>query len=323
MPAKLGRSFGTLAAVIQPLAIFVAITSCLFMALAMLPTDAATVIAGADAQRAQQLRAELQLDQPAWLRLLRWWQHVASGDFGTSWQSGRPCSKTVVTALQRTVALALPVWTLALVLGTGLSAVIAWNKNHPVGRFLAAAVGMAIGLPEVVWVVVVMASVVVVSPQVPRVAILPPGVEPWQQPSVMVVPALALLVPSAAWTARMTQGLAENIVADPVVRSARTRGVPPFTTVLRFLLPQLMTVSLSVYAMIGLGVFGGSVVVEAVTAYPGLGTVVVTASTARDIPVLMTVLCALTALSLTMLTLSVKLQNRFESRRSVAHVDHG
>lgn len=289
----------------------------------MLPTDAATVTAGADAQRAQQLRAELQLDQPVWLRLVRWWKHTASGDFGTSWQNGQPCRQTAIAALQRTMALALPVWTLALALGTLVSSAIAWKKNHPLGRFLATTVGIAIGLPEVVWVVIVMAIVVAVSPQIPRVAILPPGVEPWQQPSAMVVPALALLVPSAAWTVRMTQGIADNIVADPVVRNSRIRGLHPVTIMARFVVPRLLTASLPVYAMIGLGVFGGSVVVEAVTAYPGLGTVVVAASTARDVPVLMTVLFALTALSLVMLTLSVKLQRCFEPYLPEVQVDHG
>lgn len=277
------------------------ILSTLFVAFAWLPTDAADVTAGADTDRAEILRQERGLHQPVAARLIGWWMGALRADFGKSWDSGADAGTLVLEGLLRTVAIALPVWFFAIAVGTILATILAWMRHHFSGKAGSSAVTLVVALPEVVWVVVWMALLASLWPHLPRVSILPPGTQPWDQPSSMVLPMAALCVPAIGWTTQMLQGLAEDATAQEVVTSSRARGLHPVATIYRYVFFRVVAAGLPVYAMIGLGVLGGSVIVDSLTAYPGLGTVLVMASAARDIPVLMAALTLLTALSMTLL----------------------
>lgn len=288
-------------AAIRAILALVCIVSAVFVVVAHLPTDAADVTAGADSARAAELRQTHGLDQPVGTRLLAWWVHAITGDFGASWVSGRPAIAVVTESLIRTGAIAVPALTLGILFGTTLAVCSAWLKHRAPGHIAAAVVGVLVGVPEAVWVVLCVAWLTAVWTGLPTVSVLPPGVEPWAEPQVMVLPLMVLAVPACGWVARMVCGVADDVVARDVVRSARRRGVPTVQVMSHLVLPGVVRSALPVYAMVGVGVLSGSVVVESLLAYPGVGSVVVTASAARDIPVVMAVVTATTVVALVLL----------------------
>lgn len=301
-PLVRGRQL--LLAAVTPLTTLVLIVSALFLLVASLPTDAADVAAGADTSRADALRSALSLDRPVLLRLFAWWSAVLHGDFGASWTSSRPALEVVGDAAVLTAAVAVPVLVGAALLGTMLAVATAWWKHRTVGQVLSAVVGTTIGVPEAVWVVACVTGVVLLDLNIPTVSLLAPGDTLWDDPAVMVLPVVVLLVPAGGWTARMLRGIADDVVARDVVRSARRRGVPTPRIVRALVLPSVVRAGLPIYAMIGLGVLSGSVVVEALLAYPGLGSVLVSSTGTRDIPVVMAALTATTAIAVILLTLA-------------------
>lgn len=295
------RGQSVLWAVTRALAALVLITSGAFIALALLPTDAADVTAGADRQRADALRQERGLTEPVWYRLGLWWGRAVTGDFGVSWASGRPAWQVVSEAAVRTAALAVPVLVAAAVVGTVAAVLIAWWKHRVPSQVLSAGVNLTVGAPEAVWVVLCVAWLATAWVGLPAVSVLPPGVEPWHEPVVLVLPMVALWVPASGWVARMLLGLAQDVVARQVVVSARRRGVPSVRVLATLVVPAVVRVGLPVYAMVGVGVLGGSVVVESLLAYPGLGSVVLVASATRDVPVVMVALLLATVVALGLL----------------------
>jgi len=109
----------------------------------------------------------------------------------------------------------------------------------------------------------------------------------------LILPALTLGVPGAAWYARMFRSAVLNILGEEYIRLARAKGLPERIVLIRHLLRNAVS---PIVAMVGMDIgvfFGGVLIVERVFAWPGIGEQAWTAISSNDIPMVMgTVLCA-------------------------------
>jgi peptide/nickel transport system permease protein len=119
------------------------------------------------------------------------------------------------------------------------------------------------------------------------------GAEGWQS---LVLPALALALPSTAVLMRIVRVETLNVLAQDYIRTARSKRLPGRVVYLRHVLPNVVTATLTIGGIMFASIVGGAVVVENVFARPGLGSVLVNAVHARDYPVIQAVMLLLAVL---------------------------
>ena len=262
-----------------------AVVTGVFLLTALLPQDAAQVLAGrqADPARVAALRAELGLDRPLWERFGSWLSGLCHGDLGRSSVDGRAVGPLLADRLGASALIVVPAWGLAVVFGV-LAALVA--ARRPAGSAVVAAFA---ALPEVVFVGGLVLVFATGLGWLPAVSLLPVGGSAWDAPQVLVLPILALALPSAAWLARSMRGPAADVTGRPFVVDAHLRGVSPVRIAVRDVLPHLAAPVAQGAAILAGALLAGTTVVESLLAYPGLGQLLATAVASRDVPVVQAV----------------------------------
>ena len=239
----------------------------------------------ADAAR---LRRSYGLDRPVWEQYLMWISDVLRGDFGELIGSGRPVSEVIAHRLPPTIALGLFGWVFALVIAIPTGIYAAVNKDEfgdDASRFVALS---GISVPNF-WLGLMLILVFAVwfdfwSVLAPR--------EPLYHPSMLwylVLPGVTIGTASAAIMMRiMRSSMAEEMNRD-YVTTARAKGLPERTVLLKHVLRNSLISVATVAAFLTASIIAGSVVVEFVFSWPGLGRELVIAITSREIDLVMAI----------------------------------
>lgn len=260
----------------------VAATAVVFAATALLPGDASDVRGAGRAS--EQERADdqdrLGLDRPALVRYLDWLYGAVRGDLGRSLVSGRPLTGLLAERLPATTVLVACTLALTAVL-TALALSVAFLRG---GRGGAAATGLA-AIPQSVHAAVLGTVFAGILGWLPAVSLLPPEGSPFDAPQALVLPALTLALPSAAYATALLRGTLLDTLRHPHVSDARMRGLPPGLVLIRHVLPFVLVPTLRVTALVAGGLMTGTALVETMFGYPGTGSLLVSAVAVRDVPV--------------------------------------
>lgn len=275
----------------------IGVLTVVFVLTEALPGDAAVTIAGdqPDPARIALIRAELELDRPAWQRYLDWLSGMLHADLGTSLLSGRPVTDVITGSAGPTVLLAVVTLLLLVPLAVGAGMLAARREGGLVDRTLSAAAVALYAVPEFALAVLLVALLGV------RLGWLPPtavgtGGNLLAQPAVLVLPLLVLLARPICSISRLTRaGMVDALRAEHVAH-ARRLGIPAHRVWLGHALPGALAPVAQQLARTTDWLLGGVIVVEAVFTIPGLGTALVDAVTARDVPTLQG-LCVLIAVT--------------------------
>ncbi|GAA2324592.1 ABC transporter permease [Streptomyces cuspidosporus] len=259
-----------------------AATAVVFAATEVLPGDAGEVRGAgrASAEEIARERERLGLDVPAPVRYLRWLGHLIRGDLGLSSASGRPVAGLLAERLPATAALVLVTLTVTVAL-TALALAVGFLRA---GRGGALAAGLA-AVPQVVYAAALTAVLSGVLGWLPAVSLLPPGGSPWAEPKALVLPALTLALPSAAFATALLRGALTDVLRLPHVADARTRGLPAWLVLRRHVAPFLLVPSVQVLALMAGWLVAGTALVETVYGFPGIGGLLVSSVAVRDVPV--------------------------------------
>ncbi|WP_295956951.1 glutathione ABC transporter permease GsiC [Rhodoferax sp.] len=251
-----------------------------FLFVHLLPGDPARLAAGQDAdfETVQTIRRDLGLDLPMHQQFWRFISHAVQGDFGQSLRNKRPVSTEIAERFMPTFWLTVAAmgWSvlLGLVIGT-VSAV--WRNQWPdrLGMTLAIT---GISFPSFALGMVLMEVFSVQLGWLPTV-----GADTWRH---YVLPSLTLGAGVAAVMARFTRSSFIDILKEDYVRTARAKGLNEFVVVVKH---GLRNALIPVVTMMGLQfgfLLGGSIVVEKVFNWPGMGRLLVDAVEMRDFPVI-------------------------------------
>ncbi|RKS09346.1 peptide/nickel transport system permease protein [Nocardiopsis sp. Huas11] len=292
MRTSLRRSRATraLTRVLRAGAVLAAVSVAVFAVSDLLPSDAVAVRAGAGATADQldAMRAAAGLDAPVHERYVRWLGGLLTGDAGTSLVNDRPVAALVGARLPATLTLAGA----ALVVAVPLTAVLAWAAGAAPPRARGWAAGAVAGLaavPQPAFVAGLVAVFSVALGVLPPVSLVRAGGSPLDEPALLVLPALALAVPIAAYGAGLLGGALADTRALPHVRDADLRGVPRWRIATRHVAPFLLAPALRVLAVSSGALVAATAVVETMFGYQGLGELLVSAIATRDVPVVQAV----------------------------------
>ncbi|EAB9119672.1 glutathione ABC transporter permease GsiC [Salmonella enterica subsp. enterica serovar Paratyphi B str. SPB7] len=251
-----------------------------FLFVHLLPGDPARLIAGpeADAQVIALVRQQLGLDQPLHVQFWHYITHVLQGDFGTSMVSRRPVSEEIASRFLPTLWLTITsmIWAVLFGMAIGIAAAV-WRNRWPdrVGMTLAVT---GISFPAFALGMLLMQIFSVDLGWLPTV-----GADSWQH---YILPSLTLGAAVASVMARFTRSSFVDVLSEDYMRTARAKGVSEAWVVLKHGLRNAM---IPVVTMMGLQfgfLLGGSIVVEKVFNWPGLGRLLVDSVDMRDYPVI-------------------------------------
>ncbi|HEN3703284.1 TPA: glutathione ABC transporter permease GsiC [Klebsiella pneumoniae] len=236
-----------------------------FLFVHMLPGDPARLIAGpeADAQVVAMVRQQLGLDQPLHVQFWHYITNVLRGDFGISMASRRPVASEIASRFMPTLWLTL--------------ASMSWAVLFGMAAGIAAAVS-GISFPAFALGMLLMQVFSVELGWLPTV-----GADSWRH---YILPSLTLGAAVAAVMARFTRASFVDVLHEDYMRTARAKGVSETRVVLKHGLRNAM---IPVVTMMGLQfgfLLGGSIVVEKVFNWPGLGRLLVDSVEMRDYPVI-------------------------------------
>lgn len=251
-----------------------------FLFVHLLPGDPARLIAGpeADAQVIALVRQQLGLDQPLHVQFWRYITHVLQGDFWTSMVSRRPVSEEIASRFLPTLWLTITsmIWAVLFGMAIGIAAAV-WRNRWPdrLGMTLAVT---GISFPAFALGMLLMQIFSVDLGWLPTV-----GADSWQH---YILPSLTLGAAVASVMARFTRSSFVDVLSEDYMRTARAKGVSETWVVLKHGLRNAM---IPVVTMMGLQfgfLLGGSIVVEKVFNWPGLGRLLVDSVDMRDYPVI-------------------------------------
>jgi peptide/nickel transport system permease protein len=252
---------------------------------AMVPPDMA-----ADSANLEQLREELGLNEHIVLQYFTWLKNIATGEFGYSLQSGQQISEILALRMPATLELVLSALVLSTILALTLG-LFAGAKKGGIADKLSRILGVVgIAIPDF------FIGLVLLNIFAFRVEWLPTGnrvapgqVTLWDRLPNLILPVATLTIAMLAVLIRYTRNSVLDTLNRDFVKTARSKGVPewrvlyshvfrnslgPVMVLLAFRLPLLV---------------GGSILVETVFQWPGIGTTIIAAVTASDYPVIMVV----------------------------------
>jgi len=255
------------------------VVTMVFIILRVIPGDPAALMLGLDAtpQTLANLRHELGLDQPMAIQYILFLWDVVRGNFGDSTTFSQPAMSLILERVPATLELAIPALLLAVLLALPLGIAAARKANSIWDRLISAFTLGAQSMPNF-WIGLMLILILA-----RHYGVLPSsGRGTWAQ---LVMPVATLSMPLLSVLARFVRaGMLEHLRMD-YVRTARAKGlneiVVQFKHIFKnILIPVVTTVGLQAGALLG-----GSVVVETVFAWPGLGRLTADAILRRDYPV--------------------------------------
>ncbi|MEX3937440.1 glutathione ABC transporter permease GsiC [Paraburkholderia phymatum] len=258
----------------------VIVAGLVFLFVHLLPGDPARLAAGPEADDATValVRADLGLDKPMPQQFVNFFVRIAHGDFGTSTRSKRPVAAEIGERFMPTLMLTLVSMVWAVIFGMAIGIVSAvWRNKWPDRLGMTLAVS-GISFPAFAFGMLLME---VFSVQLGWLPIVGDG--SWRS---YVLPSVTLGAAVAAVMARFTRASFVEVLNEDYVRTARAKGVAEQWVVIRHCLRNAM---IPVVTMMGLQfgfLLGGSIVVEVVFNWPGMGRLLVDAVAMRDYPVI-------------------------------------
>ncbi|MEK4484450.1 glutathione ABC transporter permease GsiC [Psychrobacillus sp. FSL H8-0484] len=252
----------------------------IFLFVHMIPGDPARLVAGPDAtiEDVEMVRKELGLDKPMIEQYVSYITNLFQGDLGTSLKTNRPVSEEIGERFMPTFWLTLwsMVWAVAIGLLIGVISATKRNKWQDYLGMFGAVSGLS--LPSF-WLGLMLIQLFAVT-----LGWFPTGgIESWKS---YILPAFTLGTGVAAVVARFTRSSLMDVLKEDYIRTGRSKGLSEHKVTWGHGLRNAM---IPVVTMTGLQfgfLLGGSVVIETVFSWPGLGKLLIDSVAYRDYPVI-------------------------------------
>lgn len=281
----------------------------IFVVLRTLPVDPLAMLLAPDATKADAaaMRAAYGLDLPIWQQYLIWLRSAASGDFGNSIATRSPAMQLILDALPATLELVFCALTIGIVVGVGGGLMLFhFRGNRQVAKLGDLLNTVMLATPDFIWalgLILVLGVSLSVLPfigrigeglQVPNVTgfllidtLLAGRIDAWISALAhLALPSFALGLHLAPLIARVVRSSLLDVALNDYVTAARLRGLPESRVLLRYILRNALLPTLSLLGVQCAFLFGGTLLIEMIFAFPGLGGLMADSLRSVDLPVI-------------------------------------
>jgi peptide/nickel transport system permease protein len=252
----------------------------------VLPADAAQTLLGENAtpDALVALREKLGLNDPVWLQFVRWAGRIGTGDFGISMRTGLAVGPEMLTALSRSLLLAVGSIAVTLVVAVPLGMVAALRQGGAADTGTSLVAYLGIALPEFVTATVLALVFTDIFPWLPATGYVSPLENFGAAVGHLALPVLTVSVILVAHVMRMMRSETLDVLKSDYIRAARLKGLPERTVLLRHALRNALMPVITIIALDVGYLLGGIIVIEEIFAIPGIGRALMIAITTRDLP---------------------------------------
>ena len=264
-----------------------ALLTAAFLMVHLVPGDPVRAALGVAAPNdlVEMRRHALGLDEPLWAQYADYLRGLATGDLGTSMTSGLPVSRVIGDRLPATLELAglafLVAVLFAVPLGLGMAVLTRAGRRPRVELGFTTTSVILGAIPEFL---VAVALVLVFSV---RLGWFP--VAGSDGPASLVLPVAALAIGPVAVLARIVRVEVLAVLGADFVRTARAKRLAAHRVYFRHVLPNALTASITLGGLLLAALVAGTVLVENVFAWPGLGSTIVSSIISKDYPLVQAV----------------------------------
>ena len=271
-----------------------AISAIIFFASRLSPIDPLNSLispdAAADPTNLAILRERLGFNDPIFVQYFNWLIEMFKGNFGYSIQTGQPISEILALRMPATLELILSALVISTTLALAIGLFAGANRGGLIDKFSRGLAAVGIAVPDFFIGLALLNILAYRLNWLPTGQRLSPGqITLWDRLPHLILPVATLSIAMLAVLIRYTRNSVLDTLNRDFVKTARSKGLPewkvmwshvfrkslgPVMVILAFRLPLLV---------------GGSVLVETVFQWPGIGSTVVAAVTVSDFPVIMVI----------------------------------
>ncbi|CCV03706.1 ABC transporter, permease protein [Mesorhizobium metallidurans STM 2683] len=271
--------------------LLLAVSVLIFAGTQILPGDVAQAILGQSAtpESLANLREQLGLNQPAYIRYFQWLGGVLTGDLGTAMSSGQDIATSIKGRLWNTLFLAFWAAIVAVPLAIILGLIAVRYRNGWVDKLISGLALASTSFPEF-FIGYVLVYFFAVKWQIfPGISTVYDGMPFGERMQAIALPATALTLVVLAHMMRMTRAAILNVMQSAYVETAELKGLSAFNVIRKHAFPNAIAPIINVVMLNLAYLIVGVVVVEVIFVYPGMGQYLVDHVTKRDVPVVQAV----------------------------------
>jgi peptide/nickel transport system permease protein len=261
----------------------------IFLMVRLMPGDVVDALVGMDPQvtdeEKEAMRANFGLDKPIPIQYVNWLRDIAQGNLGTSYRTYEPITGQLLRSIPITLEIAVLAIVFSVVIAIPLGVLSAVRQNS-VGDFLANLTGLAgLSVPSFWLATLFLLITSLWFHWVPPVIYISPLDDLWGNLKQMFLPALALSVHLMAIEMRMARTAMLEVLREDYVRTAWAKGLNERTVLYRHALKNALIPVVTVVGMQFGSLMGGSVIIEQIFGFPGVGWSLLQGVYNRDYPV--------------------------------------
>lgn len=263
-----------------------------FFAMRLMPGDPVNYLAtpdmAANSANLAELRQKLGLNDPIYLQYIHWIVNMFHGDFGYSIISGTPIITLLAMKLPATLELSFAALIISTIFGIGLGLLAAVRQNSPAdytGRIISV---LGTAIPQFFFGIIIIRIFAIALGWFPSSGRIQYGDTSFiGQLHSLILPALAMAIPLIAALLRYTRNSMLDVMNKDYVKTARSKGIPEWKVYIKHAFRNALGPTLVILMFRLPLLIGGSVVIETVFAWPGIGVTILGAVTSADYPVIM------------------------------------
>lgn len=229
-------------------------------------------------EQINQISGRYNLDDPLYIQFFRWIKEaVVTGDIGTSYVFKKPVLYLLALRLPATIQLAGVSMVIAIIIGVSLGIYSALKENKISDHILRIVTLFGVSMPGF-WIALILILIFSL-----KMKLVP--VSGYGSLENLILPSVALSLHSVAAIMRVTRASMLETMGQEYIKFAKAKGLPIWKIVTRHAFKNAM---LPVVTVIGFqmgSLLGGTVVIEKIFAWPGIGSLLVDSISARDLPV--------------------------------------
>lgn len=285
---------------VQMLPTMMLATLLIFGLMQLVAGDPAVLYAGENptAERIAQVRAQFGLDQPFLMQYISWLGNALTGDLSISMMTSEPVLDAILRTLPHTLLIVALSLTFSIVIGVPLGVIAATRARTKVDSAVTSLSSLGIAVPNF-WLAMLLITAFSLNRQwFPATGAVPLTDDPIRALYHSFLPSMALAASGVSEIARQTRSALSEVLSSQYIRTLRAKGLAHYKIVYLHGLKNIGVTLLTVAGLLVNRLLGATVVIEAVFAIPGIGTLIVNAAMNKDFPVIQGVVLTMVLLVL-------------------------